>query len=166
MKRYTPAIRAIVIVLLSSTAPAQEPRAASPGPPTPPTSAPSSDGWDWLMPINGAKALEWSRRQTEQTRQKIKASPTFRAVVRDIEAAHRGSAALPDHYRVGSRYLRLTKNQAHPYGVLEYADAKAEGEPGTWKTAFDLDAYNKTAAKPYTIKWLEEWLARQEDEPA
>ncbi len=56
--------------------------------------------------------------------------------------------------RPASASLRFEHDQAHPYGRLEVADAEPNG-PGTWRTVFDLDLYNKTQPQPYTIKWMQ-----------
>jgi prolyl oligopeptidase len=112
------------------------------------------DKFLWLAPIRGEKAIAWSQQQTAVTKAKLTSSPTFKTVMADIESVHAQGTELPSYYRVGQRYLRLTRNDAHPYGLLEYADAQPDGSPGAWRTGFDLDAYNKTVSQPYSIKWL------------
>lgn len=112
------------------------------------------DTYAWLMPIDGDKALAWAKQQTEAASAKLKASPNFKAVLADMRAVHAERAPLPGYYRIGHRYLRLTRNSAHPYGLLETAQAQPNDTPGAWTVAFDLDAYNRTVPQPYTIKWM------------
>jgi prolyl oligopeptidase len=112
------------------------------------------DKFAWLTPINGERAVTWAQQQTAATKAKLERSPTFKTVLADIEHVQAQGSELPSYYRVGKRYIRLTRSSAHPYGLLEYADARADGTPSEWRVAFDLDAYNKTVPQPYSIKWL------------
>jgi prolyl oligopeptidase len=113
------------------------------------------DKYGYLIPQFGDKALAWVKEQTAATRNKLEASPTFNAVVADMQKVHADQTPLPAYYLLGPhRYLRFEHDQAHPYGRLEVADAKPDGQ-GAWRTVFDLDVYNKTQPQPYTIKWVQ-----------
>lgn len=113
------------------------------------------DKYGYLIPQFGDKALAWVKEQTAATRKELEASPTFNAVLADMQKMHVDQTPLPTYYLLGPhRYLRFEHNQAHPYGRLEVADAKPDGQ-GTWRTVFDLNVYNQTQPQPYTIKWME-----------
>jgi prolyl oligopeptidase len=133
-------------LLVASTAGAQVPAGQAPPP----------DPYGYLIPQFGDKALAWAKEQTDATRTKLEASPTFKAVLADMQKLHADERPLPAYYLLGPhRYLRFEHNQAHPYGRIEIADAKPDGRSGAWRPVFDLDIYNKTQPKPYTIKWLQ-----------
>jgi prolyl oligopeptidase len=116
-----------------------------------------ADKYAYLIPQSGAQALAWAKQQTDATRAKLEASPTFRAVLADMQAVHANESPLPRYHLLGTRrYLRFEHNQAHPYGRIEIAEVAPDGRSaGAWRTVFDLDAYNKTMPQPSTIKWLQ-----------
>jgi prolyl oligopeptidase len=121
----------------------------------PQTCTTHSDRFDELIPQFGAKAVAWAKQQTDLTRAKLEASPNFTAVMADMRAVHANGRPLPSYdLLAGRRYMRIERDESHPYGRIEAADAKPDGLPGAWRTAFDLDAYNKTAPTHYTIKWI------------
>ena len=114
-----------------------------------------SDSYADLIPQFGAKAVAWAKQQTDLTRAQLEASPNFAAVMADMHAVHSGEKPLPSyHLLAGHRYMRFEHDQAHPYGHIELAEAKPDGLPGSWRTVFDLDAYNKSASVHSTIKWI------------
>jgi prolyl oligopeptidase len=115
------------------------------------------DKYAYLIPQSGAQALAWVKQQTDATRVKLEASPTFKAVFADMQAVHADESPLPRYHLLGPhRYLRFEHNQGHPYGRIEIADVGPDGRrAGAWATVFDLDAYNKSMPQPYTIKWLQ-----------
>ena len=151
-------VRRLRLIGLSSVLIASSVGAQSPGAP--------EDKYGYLIPQFGDKALAWVKEQTTATRNKLEASPTFDAVLADMDKVHADQTPLPRYYLLGPhRYLRFERNQAHPYGRLQVANANLNRQ-GTWRTALDLDVYNKTQPRPYTIKWVqaqEECLAPRFD---
>ena len=116
----------------------------------------TADPFAYLIPQHGAQAVAWSKRQTDATRAKLEASPTFKAVLADMRAVHASERPLPTYWLLrGHRYIRFVHDKSHPYGLIATAEAAADGRPGSWRTVFDLDAYNRTVPHPYTIKWLQ-----------
>ncbi len=117
---------------------------------------PAADPFAYLIPQHGAKAVAWSKRQTDATRTRLESSPTFKAVLADMRAVHASQRPLPTYWLLrGHRYIRFVHDKSHPYGMIATAEATVDGQPGTWRTVFDLDAYNRTVSHPYTIKWLQ-----------
>jgi len=113
----------------------------------------AQDKYDYLTPQFGEKAVAWAKEQTGRTRRELEASPTFKAVLADMQAVHGSARPLPTYYLADSnRYVRFVHDQAHPYGSVEIADIASKP---VWRKVFDLDAYNKTVPQPYTIKWLQ-----------
>lgn len=107
----------------------------------------------YLIPQYGAKALVWSKEQTDATRAKLEASRAFKAVLADMKVVHASEKPLSTYWLLGGhRYVRFQHDKAHPYGIIATAEAGPDGRPGPWRTAFDLDAYNRTVPHPYTIK--------------
>jgi prolyl oligopeptidase len=119
--------------------------------------ASSSDKFAYLIPQFGADATAWAAQQTAETRDKLEASPTFNAVLADMRSAHDSARPLPTYHLLDAdRYLRIERDQSHPYGRIQISDAGPDGHPRrAWRTVFDLDAYNKTAAHNYSIKLLQ-----------
>lgn len=114
------------------------------------------DPFAYLIPQFGAKAVAWSQEQTETTRARLEASPTFKSVLADMKTVHASEKPLPMYWLLrGQRYIRFEHDKSHPYGLIATATAAPDGRPGAWRAVFDLDAYNKTVAHPYTIKWLQ-----------
>lgn len=125
-------------------------------PPGSAQSAPTDDPFAYLIPQFGAEAMAWSRAQTKTTRARLEASPTFRAVLSDMKTVHASEKPLPMYWLLGGRrYIRFEHDNSHPYGLIATAAAGPDGRPGAWRAVFDLDAYNRTVAQPYTIKWLQ-----------
>lgn len=116
----------------------------------------AADPFGYLIPQFGAKAVAWSQEQTDATRARLEASPTFEAVLADMKTVHASEKPLPMYWLLGGhRYIRFEHDKSHPYGLIATATAGRDGRPGAWRAVFDLDAYNKTVAHPYTIKWLQ-----------
>ena len=131
------------------------------------TAGPAADPFAYLIPQYGPKALAWSKQQTDATRARLEASPTFKAVLADMKAVHASEKPLPTYWLLGGhRYIRLEHDKSHPYGIIATADGGCRRSAGAWRTVFDLDAYNRTVPHPYTIKWLQpesECLAPADD---
>jgi prolyl oligopeptidase len=126
--------------------PAAEPTAAAQDTP--------QDKFGYLTPQFGERAVAWARQQTVATRAKLEGSPNFKSVLDDMQKVHADARPLPKYALLGShRYVRFEQDQAHPYGRFQVGDVAPDGQGGGWRTVFDLDAYNKTQEKPYTIKW-------------
>jgi prolyl oligopeptidase len=120
------------------------------------TNGTAPDKYGYLIPQFGDQALAWVKDQTAATRAKLEASPNFKAVLDDMQKVHAEEHPLPRYSLLGAhRYLRFEHNEAHPYGRFEVGDVTPDGKGTGWRTVFDLDAYNKTQEKPYTIKWIE-----------
>jgi prolyl oligopeptidase len=135
----------LLLCAMASTAGAQQ------------SAAPQQDKYAYLTPQLGEKALAWVKQQTDATRAKLEASPTFKDVLTDMQTVHADQVPLPAYHLLGEhRYMRFEHNQAHPYGRIQVSEAEADGRPkSTWQTVFDLDAYNKGKPQPYTIKWTQ-----------
>lgn len=118
------------------------------------TSAP--DKYADLTPQFGEKAIAWAKVQTDATRARLEASPTFKAVMDDMARVHAEQRPLPTYHLLdGHLYFRIEHDSAHPYGRIAVAEARADGRSGDdWRTVFDLDVYNKSQPHPYTFKWL------------
>jgi len=117
---------------------------------------PAAVPFAYLIPQFGPAALAWSKNQTDETRARLEASPTFKAVLADMESVHASEKPLPMYWLLdGHRYIRFVHDKSHPYGIIATADAGSQGRPGPWRTVFDLDAYNRAVPHPYTIKWLQ-----------
>lgn len=113
------------------------------------------DTYDFLIPQFGKKAVEWSAKQTQLTRQKAEASPNYAAVLADMKALQADDGPLPSYYLLGDRgFLRVERSRLHPFGRIAIANARPDGRPGAWRTALDLDAYNQGRSVPYTMKWI------------
>lgn len=120
------------------------------------TNPATADPFAYLIPQYGARAASWSKLQTDATRSKVEASPTFKAVLADMNAVHAAERPLPTYWLLGGhRYIRFVHDKSHPYGLIATAEAGLGGQPGSWRSVFDLDAYNRTVPHPYTIKWLQ-----------
>ena len=113
------------------------------------------DPYAFLIPQFGKKALEWAKEQTDATRAKLEGSPSFTGVRADMRAVHARERPLPTYFLLGGRlFMRLERDKLHPYGSIAVADTGRDGLPRTWRTVFDLDAYNRTLPVPYTFKWI------------
>jgi prolyl oligopeptidase len=137
-----PQLATVVLCLIVSAATAQQGEA-------------SRDKYANLIPQFGNEAVVWAKQQTDATRARLEASPTFKSVLADMQRVHADQRPLPTYHLLGAHhYLRFERDEAHPYGRFEIADVASDGRPkGSWRTVFDLDAYNKTTPQPYTIKW-------------
>ncbi|WP_447763584.1 prolyl oligopeptidase family serine peptidase [Sphingopyxis panaciterrae] len=113
------------------------------------------DTYEYLIPQYGEKAVDWAEKQSETTRAELLASPNYARVLADMNALQKAEKPLPSYYLLGGkRILRVEKSRLRPYGRIEVADVAAGGRPGTWRTLFDLDAYNQGRDTPFTMKWI------------
>lgn len=144
MQKWLPRIAKVGLALIGTVAAA----AAQP-------IAQARDPYAFLTPQFGKRAIRWAKEQTDTTRARLESSPSFRAVLADIQSVHARERPLPTYYLLGGRlFMRLERDKLHPYGRIAVANAGPQGLPGAWRTVFDLDAYDRTVPVPYTFKWL------------
>src|SRR5580698_9463078 len=74
-------------------------------------SATPQDKYAYLTPQLGDKALAWVKQQTDATRAKLEASPTFKGVLTDMQTVHADQVPLPTYHLLGGhRYIRFERN--------------------------------------------------------
>ena len=52
------------------------------------------DKYAYLIPATGAQALAWVKQESDATRAKLEASPTFKAVLADMQSVHASEQRL------------------------------------------------------------------------
>ena len=98
----------------------------------------ADDNLQWLEEPHGSEALAWARKATQQTREKLGASPSRATLAKELGAVLNQAPAEPDQYLLGKRIVRFLRDAAHPYGLLQTAPAAGAGQTATWTTVLDV----------------------------
>ncbi|GGD37106.1 prolyl oligopeptidase family serine peptidase [Pseudoxanthomonas indica] len=106
----------------------------------------------WLESPHDAKALDWARAATAQTRQQLGASPSHAAVAGELKAILAQPPAEPDQYLLGERVVRFFRDAAHPYGLLQTAPRSGAGVKRDWKTVLDVAALRQSEGIPFELQ--------------
>lgn len=116
--------------------------------------APAQDPYAWLEPQHGPAAVAWAKAETDRTLEVLKASPSFPAVERELKAALKTSAPLPNLFLIGDRFVRFERSEAFPQGRLQVAPRSPGRSPTAWRTVLDLAALNKAEGGAYALNGL------------
>ncbi|MCL6711798.1 prolyl oligopeptidase family serine peptidase [Pseudomonas sp. R2.Fl] len=114
--------------------------------------AADADALQWLEDPHGAQALAWARQATDQARTRLGALPSHAAVSRELGSALAQAPTEPDQYLLGERAVRLYRDAAHPYGLLQTAARDARGVAGAWKTVLDVAELRKREGIPFELQ--------------
>ncbi|TWT20594.1 prolyl oligopeptidase family serine peptidase [Luteimonas wenzhouensis] len=109
----------------------------------------------WLEDPHGAEALEWARAATERTRRALGAGPNQAAIGRELETLLQAAPTEPDVHVLGMRALRLQRDAAHPYGLLQVATLDDAGRPGDWRTVLDVAELREREGIPFELQAYE-----------
>jgi prolyl oligopeptidase len=111
------------------------------------------DPFQWLESPKDPAALKWAMEQSNETRSALVAKPIYGRVVSELKTLLGANAPPPDYTLLGNKAVRLRRDAAHPHGQLEVAFRGADGTPGKWRLALDVDALRAAESKPYELHW-------------
>ena len=113
------------------------------------------DSFQWLETPRDSAALKWATEQTSATRSALSEKPVYAKVAAELKDVLGANAPPPEYTLLGDKAIRFRREAAHPHGVLEVAERGADGVPGEWKLALDVDALRAAEAKPYELHLVE-----------
>ena len=111
------------------------------------------DSFQWLESPKDPAALKWATDQTNATRSELSAKPIYGQIAAELKTVLGTNAPPPDYTLLGNKAVRLRRDAAHPHGLLEVALRGADGAPGEWRLALDVDALRVAEVKPYELHW-------------
>ena len=111
------------------------------------------DSFQWLESPKDPAALKWATDQTNATRSELAAKPIYGQIAAELKTVLGANAPPPDYTLLGNKAIRLRRDAAHPHGLLEVALRGADGTPGEWRLALDVDALRAAESKPYELRW-------------
>lgn len=112
----------------------------------------ADDELQWLETPRDAKALAWAREATQKTREQLGALPSKPALAKELTSLLAQAPAEPDQFPMGKRMLRLQRDAAHPYGLLQTAPRAADGKAGAWSTVLDVAELRKREGIPFELQ--------------
>ena len=115
--------------------------------------AAADDTFQWLESPKDPAALKWAVEQSNATRSALTAKPIYGQVAAELTAVLGANEPPPDYTLLGNKAVRLRRDAAHPHGLLEVALRGADGAPGEWRLALDVDALRAAESKPYELRW-------------
>lgn len=115
----------------------------------------ANDELQWLEDPHGQKALDWARQGTQQTRTRLSAFPSHGAIAQQLRTVLAQAPAEPDQFLFGTRAVRLLRDAAHPYGLLQTAPRNAKGVAGAWRTVLDVAALRKREGIPFELQMFD-----------
>ena len=115
---------------------------------------PSLNSLRWLEAPTSARALLWANKHTQRSLERLRAMPEYPKVLADLETSLKANAPIPRIILLGPRALRLERNAAHPYGLLQVARRRPSGGIEAWRTVLDVGALRASEGKPYELQWL------------
>src|ERR1700722_12455313 len=115
--------------------------------------AAADDTFQWLESPKDPAALKWAVEQSNATRSALAAKPIYGQVAAELKAVLGANEPPPDYTLLGNKAVRLRRDAAHPHGLLEVALRGADGAPGEWRLALDVDALRVAEVKPYELHW-------------
>jgi prolyl oligopeptidase len=111
------------------------------------------DSFQWLESPKDPAALKWATEQSNATRSALAAKPIYGHIAAELKTLLGANAPPPDYTLLGNKAVRLRRDAAHPHGLLEVALRGADGAPGEWRLALDVDALRAAGSKPYELHW-------------
>lgn len=112
----------------------------------------AQDELQWLEDPHGAPALQWARKATAATRQELSRLPSHAVISEELKKVLVQAPAEPDQALLGSRGVRLLRDTAHPYGLLQTAQRDETGVPGQWRTVLDVAELRKREGVPFELQ--------------
>ena len=89
-------------------------------------SAPPKDDLIWMESAHDAKALAWAKQHTDRTITSLQALPDYPPVKAELaQLLENNLAQQPDVILLGHRAIRVLRDQEHPFGLLQVANAGA-----------------------------------------
>lgn len=106
----------------------------------------------WLEEPHGAEALQWAREATAFAREELGAGPRQATIRKELEHLLQAAPTEPDVHLLGPRAVRLQRDAAHPYGLLQAAALDAGGQPGEWRTVLDVAELREREGVPFELQ--------------
>ena len=117
------------------------------------SAAVADDTFQWLESPKDPAALKWATDQTNATRSTLSAEPIYNQVAAELKTTLSENSPPPVFKLLGGNLVRFRRDAAHTHGLLEIASRGADGLPGRWRLALDVDELRRTEGKPYELHW-------------
>ena len=111
----------------------------------------ADDPYLWLEEPKSDKALQWAKSQSDQTKAELSAKPGYAAVSEELKTTLAAAPPAPKFGLLNDKMVRVSRDVAHPHGLVEVADRGADGAPGPWRVALDMEKLRAAEGKPYEL---------------
>jgi prolyl oligopeptidase len=111
----------------------------------------ADDPYLWLETPKDPKALEWARTQSDQTKAALSAKPEYAAISEELKGALAAAPPAPTYGLLNDKIVRVSRDVAHPHGVVEVADRGPDGAPGPFRVVLDMEKFRAEQGKPYEL---------------
>jgi prolyl oligopeptidase len=111
----------------------------------------SGDKFLWLEGQHDPAAVAWAKVRRDAAVAELTAKPDFAAVSHELGDRLAASAPFPTVYLLGDHFVRLTRDAAHPAGLLQTAPNLRGQTPTTWRTVLDIGALNAREGAVYSL---------------
>lgn len=112
----------------------------------------ADDDLQWLETPRDTKALAWAREATQKTRDQLGALPSRPSLAKELTSLLAQAPAEPDQFPMGKRMLRLQRDAAHPYGLLQSAPRASDGKASAWTTVLDVAELRRREGIPFELQ--------------
>ncbi len=116
-----------------------------------PMSAAAQDPYQWLEAPQETRALEWAKKETQDSQARIGKMPGHDEIEAELKALLAAGDPPPEYQLMGSVALRFQRSVAHPHGVLSVGKRGDDGVPTDWRDVLDVDALRKAEGTAYEL---------------
>jgi len=116
-----------------------------------PVAAAAQDSYQWLEAPQDARALEWAKKETQDTQARIGKMPGHDAIEAELKTLLAAGDPPPDYQLMGQVALRFQRSVAHPHGVLSVGTRGDDGIATDWREVLDVDALRKAEGSAYEL---------------
>ncbi len=111
------------------------------------------DQYKWLVPLDGAEAVKWTKAQTVRTETTFGKGPLFNTFQEEIKTIVDSDSRVPFGWIEGEHYYNFWKDKSHPMGIWRRIPIKdaLDKKWRKWDTLLDLDKLKKDEGKTWVF---------------
>lgn len=110
---------------------------------------------DYLIEVEGPKAIQFAKDQNKLTDERLKSDPRYNKVYEEILSIVSAKDRLPGIYLMNSRVINFWQDNVHIKGILRHTSIESfnTGKP-KWETLLDIDDLAKKEQKNWVYKGI------------
>lgn len=112
------------------------------------------DAYEWLVPLEGAKAARWVKAQNQKVAKQFLSDPRFPAFQKEILKVLQSNEGIVEGDLRGQSYYALDKSGRRQLGLWRRTsfDVLLTEAPSVWEPLLDFDALSAREKKTWTFK--------------